>query len=289
MKKVMTLILVLVGLAAVVVAVLFLIGVLRSKEAGIYVETNPEAQIFIDDVLAGKTPYKETIKPDEMVIKLVPESFDKPLVPYEAKVKLVSGVETIIKWDFGESDEESSGEIVSFEKVAGDETSMAIVTIPDSSQVIVDSDTRAFAPYKTSTLNPGEHMLVVSADGYKERSIRIKTHKGYKLTAIVKLAQDYKEEVAQEENEQEEAVKIKEFIKILSTPTGFLRVREEPSTLGEEITQVKPGEKYPFIEEDENTGWFKIEYEEGEEGWVSNTYSEKIEEEASLTPTPKEE
>jgi len=79
----------------------------------------------------------------------------------------------------------------------------------------------------------------------------------------------------------------------LSTPTGFLRVRSEPSTAGEEVAQVDPGDRFPYLETDEDTGWFKIEYEDGEEGWVSNQYAKKVEpgeedeeEEEEPSPTP---
>ena len=33
---------------------------------------------------------------------------------------------------------------------------------------------------------------------------------------------------------------------------------------------------YPYLEEEEND-WYKIEYEEGEEGWVSGVYAELVE------------
>jgi uncharacterized protein YgiM (DUF1202 family) len=82
-----------------------------------------------------------------------------------------------------------------------------------------------------------------------------------------------------------------EFVEILSTPTGFLRVREEPSSLGKEIGQVEPGKNYVLVETDEKTGWFKIEYlpaqagEDGKVGWISNQYAKKLNS-SVLSPTP---
>ena len=77
-----------------------------------------------------------------------------------------------------------------------------------------------------------------------------------------------------------EKTELKSFIEILDTPTGFLRVRTLPGSAGSEIHQVKPGEKYPFLEEDEETGWFKIQFQdpapglpEGIVGWVSNEFT----------------
>lgn len=307
MKKLKILILVLLGIALLITLIFFLVGIFRPKGAGIVIETTPDSSVFIDGVQIGRTPHKETRKPGEVVIKLVPESFDKPLAPYETKVNLVSGVETVIDWEFGESTEAAGGEIVSFEKAGRDETSLSVVSIPDSAQVVIDGTIRAFAPYKTSNIAAGEHVLIVSAEGFLDRSIKVKTYTGYKLTALVKLVpseeEPREEAIGEVEGEEEEEEKV--WVEILSTPTGFLRVRDEPSTLAEEIGRVKPGEKYLFIEQDEKTGWFKIEYppaqagEEAEEGlsapagWVSNTYAEKIEpsdaeamEGEEITPTP---
>jgi len=291
-KRIRTIILVLVILIIASGTALFLVGAFRPKSAGLQIETNPESSVFIDDVLVGRTPYEETRKPGEVVVKLIPDSFEKPLVPYETKINLIDGVETVVSWNFRESYDLSSGEIVSFEKTNPDEVELSIVSMPDSAQIQIDDQIKAFAPYKTSTLSQGEHKLVVIADGFKEKIVRIRTLKGYKLTVVVKLEPSeevVEEEITEEEITEEEVVEVE----ILSTPTGFLRVRVEATTQSEEVGRVEPGEKYLFIEEDEETGWFKIEYEEGQEGWVSNTYSKKVELEddvdSNTTPTPTQE
>ena len=276
--------LVLVGVGLLIALTFFLIGYLKPKAAGILVETNPPASVLINGEQVGRAPYKTTRKPGEVILKLVPESFERPLAPYETKVTLVSGVETVVRREFGESNETSSGEIISFEKVGRGETSLAIVTVPDSAQIVIDAATRAFAPYKTSTIAAGEHVVAVSATGYIERTFRVKTHMGYKLTAIVNLglSQAPVERPSQETQKEKEPPEVQ----ILSTPVGFLRVRSEPSTLGKEIGRAEPGKSYPLLAEDEKTGWFKIEYEEGKEGWISNQYSKKVETGAAPVPTP---
>jgi uncharacterized protein YgiM (DUF1202 family) len=66
------------------------------------------------------------------------------------------------------------------------------------------------------------------------------------------------------------------YVEIKDTPTGWLNMRSEPSTAGGDETIIKkinPGDKYPFIEANE-AGWYKIEYEEGKEGWISGKYAE---------------
>ena len=259
----------------------FFLGFFKPKVAGISITTTPAATVFIDNIQVGRTPYDGTREPGEATIKLVPESADIPLSPYEAKVTLSSGIKTVIKREFAETEEKSSGEIISFEKVGGSEASLAVISIPDSAQIAVDGVSRGFAPVKISTLNPGEHQIVVTRPGYDPRTISLKAQAGFKLTLFVKLAPN-----GQNPSPTPAPVEIEEkatFIQILSTPTGFLRVRSQPGSGGSELAQVKPGQEFPFIEDDEATGWFKIEYlpaqagQKGKEGWVSNQYSKKVE------------
>ncbi len=274
-KKVRTILIVVVLVALAIGGTFFAVGYFKPRAAGILIDTHPAASVIIEGEQLGRTPYKDTRKAGEVVIKLIPESFDEPLAPYETRVNLVSGIETVITRDFGESEESSGGEIISFEKTGGDEASLSIVSIPDSAQISIDGTTRAFTPYKTSSIPAGKHIISISSPRFLERTINVKTVKGYKLTAIVKLVPseeepkpEGKEEVEEEEKESEPTK-----IEILSTPTGFLRVRGEPSTLGQEVGQVEPGDQFVLITEDEKTGWFKIEFEEGEEGWISNQYA----------------
>ena len=290
MRKTKIIILVLIVVVLVSGLIFFLLGVAKPKGAGILIKTNPQSSIFIEGELLGRTPYEEIRRPGEIIIKLVPESFEMPLAPYETKVNLVSGVQTVISWEFGESSEFASGEIVSFEKIGKDETALSVVTIPASSSVDIDGGMKVFTPYKTSSIAPGEHTLVFSSKGFIERPLRVKTVSGYKLTAVVQLAKNTEltEEVVTEDVDKE-VKKIE--VEILTTPVGFLRVRNEPSTLAEEIGQVEPGKRYPLVEEDDETGWYKIEFmsegvEEAKIGWVSNTYAKKIEGESNASPTP---
>lgn len=293
MRNSKVIILVVIGVALVIGLTFFLIGAGRPKGAGILIETSPVSSVFIDGELSGRTPYEEVRKAGEVTVKLIPESFERPLAPYETKVTLVGGVQTVIHWEFGESAEQGQGEIVSFEKVGKEETALSVVTIPSSSQFEIDGGIKVFTPYKSSSIVPGEHRLFFSSKGFIDRTIRVRTVSGYKLTAIVQLAEnpEFTQEVISEEVKGQEEKKIE--VEILSTPTGFLRVRAEPSTLGEEVGQVEPGERYPFLEEDAKTGWFKIEFSTlgvgggVKQGWVSNTYAKKIDEdEKSVTPTP---
>ena len=58
-------------------------------------------------------------------------------------------------------------------------------------------------------------------------------------------------------------------IVINDTPTGFLRVRQEPK--GREIARVNPGESFKMLSQQD--GCFEIELKDGSVGWISSEYS----------------
>lgn len=71
-----------------------------------------------------------------------------------------------------------------------------------------------------------------------------------------------------------------EMVEILPTGLGWLRVRSDPSTNGTEVTKVDVGEQFPVLEE--RTGWVKIIVSDEVEGWVSSTYTKKVEPEEDV-------
>jgi uncharacterized protein YgiM (DUF1202 family) len=292
MRKFITIVLIIAGLGLLAAAAFFSIGYFKPKTAGVIISTNPASIVFVNGEELGRTPVdNKKLEPGEAIIKLIPESFETPLTPYETKINLTAGIQTAIKWDFGETTEKSGGEVVSYEKVDKGDTSLAIISVPDTAQVAIDGQVKGFTPFKTSSISPGEHTIAVSFEGYLDRVFDAQLREGYKLTVVVDLAKaeevmkKKEEPVVKEEEEQSEVVKI------LSTSVGFLRVRNEPSTLGEEVGRVEPGDTYEVLETDEDTGWYKIEFEDDEEGWVSNQYAELVtedeeEEESETSPTP---
>jgi hypothetical protein len=274
------------GIVILIAVLLSVFNFLVPKGAGVLVETDPPSSVYINNEEVGRTPFSTVRKPGEAVLRIIPDSFGTPLPPYETKTTLVSGVQTVIRRKIAESEDASEGEIISFEKVDRGQIGMAIVSDPESAQISIDGQVRGFSPYNSSNINEGEHSLSVSANGYTTRSIQVKAVSGYKLIALVKLARSNEPTNTTENStsqQQEEANK--QMLEILSTPTGFLRVRSEPSTLASEVGQVKPGETYELVEEDTDTGWFKIIFAEGKEGWITSQYA-KVVEASQPTPTP---
>jgi len=62
-------------------------------------------------------------------------------------------------------------------------------------------------------------------------------------------------------------------VKINSTPTGFLNVRNSPSSSGAVVTQAHPGEVYTYTKVQNN--WYQITYSGFSTGWVSGQYVTK--------------
>jgi len=59
-------------------------------------------------------------------------------------------------------------------------------------------------------------------------------------------------------------------LKINSTPTGYLNVRSQPSSAGNIIAQVHPGEVYTYT--GKQNGWYNITFNGLMTGWVSGQY-----------------
>jgi hypothetical protein len=272
----------------------------KTSPAAISISTTPKATIFIDGAQVGMTPYlNDKIQPGEHMVKLVPEATSDNLVSWEGKVNLTSGILTVINRTLGPSESASSGEIIWLEKISSkDKSSLAVVSTPDQAVIKIDGEPKGFAPVALENLNPGSYQIAVASPGYEERAVSAKTVAGYKLIVNVQLAK--KIEGIEEATPSGEKVEIsptptlktsptpkatpkatatppeKPYVKIKETPTGWLRVRMEPSTSATEAAKVKPGEMFPYLNEEKN-GWYKIEYEENKEGWVSGVYVELIE------------
>ncbi len=272
--------LVILGLLILGLASLFLIGYLKPKPGGLFVDTTPASNVYVNDVLVGKTPFKGVYDAGEIDVKLVPEAKDQNLVPFETKVTLVSGIQTVIRREAAATEDESSDDIISFAKEDAQATSLVVISTPENAEISLDGVARGFAPYKTSLISPAEHEITVKSPGYADRVMTVKTFVGYRLTVFAKLGKVSDQTQAVTNPTPSPTPTTKTYIQILDTPTGFLRIRTEPGAAGEEIAEVKPGSKYQYLETDQASGWYKIQYQDptpglpnGIVGWVSNQFT----------------
>ncbi len=271
-KKIVILIAILVFISGLL---LFWFYLSQQRKAAILIETIPESIVSIDGQEVGRTPYEGEFPVEEVAVKLIPVSTEAALIPYETKVSLTSGVKTIVRRMFGEKEEESSGEEISYERIGGGNANISVISIPDGVSVFIDGQFKDVTPVKINNLNIGTHEIKVKAEDYEERSFSVQVTKGYNLTAIVDLARK------KEEGEKELEVSPILKVKILSTPTGFLRVRDEPNKDASETGRVKPDENYNLVEKDSSGQWYEIELEEGKTGWISSEYATVSSEESN--------
>lgn len=274
-------------LIAVGAAGFFLRGKLKPDQAGLQIETTPQATVFINNEELGKTPFEKTLAAGEVTLKLVPVVQDKPLSPWSTKLTLTKGVKTVVRRNFEETESLSSGEVLSFEKIPGNSSSLAVVSSPDSAEIAVDGERLGFTPTRRDSLSVGQHQIHISRPGFSNRDLTVTTEAGYKLTVVAMLAESPSPEAtvageatssASPRQTSSVAKSAKTaLVEILDTPTGFLRVRQEPSTAATESAQVKPGEKFLYLDQNKAGSWFKIEYQKGKQGWVSAQYAKKIE------------
>lgn len=247
--------------------------------AGLKVLSTPVASIFLNDKLIGKTPYDDEYSTGEYILKLIPEGISDQAISWQGKINLNPQVLTYVNRELGSSELTSAGEVLTLEKNSFSYAQLAVISQPDSSQVLVDGQEKGNTPLSPTEVTAGEHEVTVTSPGFTSRSVRISAVSGYKLLVNIQLALAPGQEPPATGSATSTATKEKEiarpYIQIKDTPTGFLRVRVAPSLSATEAAQVKPGEKYPYV--DEKEGWFQITYEKDKNGWVSATYATKVE------------
>lgn len=269
-------------------AAIFSIKYFKPQSGGLVINTNPRSSVYINGELVGKTPYTEINSVGQINLKLVPDSPNKKLLAYETKINLISGIKTIVDREFNVTEDSSSGDVIYFDKNNTSFAGIVVISNPENSEVWIDGVKQGATPYNFDSITTGSHKILIKKVGYTERSINVKTVQGLRLNIFVKLAKSSGEEVNPSPSPLPQTEKA--YVIIKDTPTGFLRMRTLPGTNGEEIAELKPGEKYLYLDKDaSNSGWFKIQYKDpapglpnGITGWVSNQYSLIASESATL-------
>lgn len=249
----------------------------------------PSATVFIDNVAAGKTPYEEKIKIGEYHIKLIPEATATTTATWQGKVKIYKNTLSYIKRELGATDLESAGEIFTVTKMEKTKKKNSgeiyVETDPNGAIVYLDNDEKGIAPVILADIIKGDHEISVFMPGFLRRTEKIKIDSGYRVNTHFKLAVDPNQKLITSSSDEAKldaspsakAVKYEIVIKdtVQSTELGYLRVREEPTVTSSESARVKAGETFDFIEEKD--GWYKIKYDDKNEGWVYSQYAEKVE------------
>lgn len=210
----------------------------------------------------GKTPYENGgLKSGDYTLKLSTETAN-----WETKLHLSPGVFTIANRNFAPTEASSSAEVLTLDVGEG----LTVLSTPGGASVILDDKEVGATPFTTREISPGAHQLTITRSSFVPKTIPINVNPNYKLTAQVWLSQ---EQVALPETTSATASAKSKATIMISSPTGWLRVRKGAGTSFAEIGRVNNGEKYQVQEEQD--GWAKIKLESGQEGWVSVQYAKK--------------
>jgi len=284
MKTKLILFIVLLVLFIGFIATRFLIVNRQNDFGQLKVNSSPSASVFIDNVAIGKTPFEDKYKIGEYLLKLIPEGTATETASWQGKVKVFKNTLTVVDLELGSSDVTSAGEVLTATKMTkapknSNYGEILVETEPQGALVYLDNDEKGVASAILSDVMKGDHELSVFMPGFFRRTQKINVNAGYQLIAKFKLAIDPSQmpkitQMAEEKKATESATAASEnSIVIKDTPTGWLRVREEPSIDASESARVNPGDKFDVI--DEKDGWYKIKYDGKNEGWVSGEYVEK--------------
>jgi len=237
------------------------------------IKTTPKAVIFINDEQAGTTPFKREFYPQKLKVKIFPAQQNSSTTPiWQGTVKISPSVLTLVRQDFTQDKNHVNGEILTLNKIPDKNmAALKVTSYPNKATAILDGEVKGHTPLLLKKIEAGQHTLELSFPDHQTTVLGLNMNAGYRLDCEAKLAKEKKEKEKEEStlNDQEN----KSYVRILSTPTGWLRVRQEAGTSFPEIAKIKPGEKYLLLEE--RDGWFKIQLNDEQEGWISGKYATK--------------
>lgn len=274
----------------------------------IQITDGTSAQVFLNELHLGSTPIeKDDLKTGVYKLKIVPDaSLGKQ--PYETEIHLYPGALTSVLWNFKGADPSGTGDILELEPLSTKERAeLSVITVPEGASVALNSTTYGLSPVILDTVEPGDYSLTVSAVGHVRKTFSAKVTKGYRLHVFSRLEKEGAETVlptptatpeptptplvlgtdaqptprptpvptpspipATPKPATSSATPAKPYVTIKDTGTGWLRVRDQASSSGQEIAKVTVGASYPYISS--VNGWYEIEYLTGKTGWVSGQY-----------------
>ncbi|MCL6096781.1 MAG: SH3 domain-containing protein [Patescibacteria group bacterium] len=279
MKKILFII-VPILLAIFIFVIIFVVVNKTSGKGALQVTSTPVSKVYVDSKFIGQTPLckcevNDMITVGTHTVRLVPTQGD--LEAFEEKITIAPSVLTVVDRTFGPG-ASSQGSVISLAPISDKkDAQVLVVTFPDKSQVFLDNNSSGLSPLLLKNLTVSDHEIKVTKDGYKDKTLKIRTVLGYKLEALVflgvNLATATTSAIPSPSPSISPTPASNVKILILDTPTGFLRVRADSSLGSAEIGRVTPGETYDLL--NETTGWYQIQLKDKTKGWVSSQYAKK--------------
>lgn len=247
-------------------------------KGALQVTSNVKAKVLLNGKDIGTTPLckceeKDRIDEGTYTIQVIPEETSSNT--YTAKIRVGKNVLTAVDRTFLPGSY-SSAYTLYLEKVFSGEPQLFVSSLPSGALVSIDGNDEGVTPLLEKQIPSSEHEIELQKGGYGKKTIRIRTVAGYKLIveAILGTIPDADEKLPGNEmiptpTPTEEG---QPKVTILDTPTGFLRVRSQPSINSAEVGRVSPGDELVLLDED--SGWYQIELFNGDKGWVNSDYAQ---------------
>lgn len=249
-----------------------------SGKGALQVTAIPQSAIYLNGKLLGKTPLclcegKNLLPTGDYTLKMIPIAGDN-LEPYEQKIHITKSILTVVDRTFG-AGALSSGFVVNLSPLSDTNAVQIFVSsFPSGAKILFDNNDSGATPLLLKNITPSDHDIVLSKDGYKSKTVHVQTHPGYQLNATIFLSLLPPDATSAALFDTTGLTPVeKQKVVILDTPTGFLRVRTEPSVSGSESAEVKPGQTFDVTSEQD--GWYQIKLQDGTLGWIISSYAKK--------------
>lgn len=271
--------------APVIVAILaftgfsFILSLSASGKGALQVTSLPISNVYLNNKFIGKTPLckcegNDMLQSGDYTIRLVPISASN-LIPYEQKITITKSILTVVDWTFGIG-AGSSGSVINLTPLSDKSVELFVTSFPSGATITIDGNNSGQTPALIKSLTESDHEMTITKSGYQDKTIHIHTISGFQLNALITLAITSLNATASAqfvESPTPIPTSTTAKVLILSTPTGFLRVRSDPSLGASEEAQVNPGDTYPYLNSQD--GWYEIQLSTGQSGWISSQYAQK--------------
>lgn len=248
----------------------------RASKGGLQVTSVPKSRVFLNDKLVDETPMckcdpENRIASGKYNLKLIPLQQD--LLPFEEKITIDKQVLTVVDRTFAKG-ASAEGSVINLYPIDKKNIELQVISFPKDTSVFLDGSALGKTPLIKGGITESDHEITLKKEGYKEKTIRIRTALGFRLTSVVYLgiAPISSASASITPTPATQSAQTSKIL-ILATPTGFLRVRSGNSITAAQIATVNPGEEFDLVAEEE--GWFQIRLADGVLGWISSSYAQK--------------
>lgn len=259
--------------------------------AGLQITTNHEASVYLNNKLIGETPLiKKDLKIGKAVITLKPK--DTNFQDHSFITNLTANIIAVANWNFGKTEQESSGYIYEVKKIANKTPQVEVISIPENTIFNLNYKKNSIYeninPSLLTNLEQGEYSYSISMPNYKTLQAGFKLKNKQRLIINVKLAKNEIKEsektkeaslsgqLEQKLNSADEA-ELTKTLKIKSTNyfkdnKEILNVRQNPNTTSKIIGYLETNQIVNYLGKNEN-GFYYIELDEQQNGWISQKYA----------------